>query len=143
MMFAGAFLNGSKYEIKERSQGKSELSGVEDEPLVCGHLNHDRDHPHYNEPENGLRITKIEEYVYHARNRFEPQRIGLSEEDNDNVIRSYEKMLPIYYKNCSLEKIKDKICLAHDAWWDYESKKYWEKHRMKYIRNDSYLPPAF
>lgn len=128
----------SKYEIKERNNGKSELSGIENEPMVCCHLNHNRKNPMYNDPENGLRVTMIEEYAYHARARFKPKLIGMSQEHNDSVIKSYEKMLPKVYPHLTEEQYRDKICLAYDAWFERGMSKTGEKYVFK---NDSYIPP--
>lgn len=145
MFVCGAFTNGGKYEIKERAGNKSELSGLEHDPefLICAHLNHDRDNPLYDHPDNGMRITKIEEFVYHSRNRFQPTEIGLTSELNDRAIRTWEELLPQVYLHLTRQELEDQICIAHDHWVEWEAKKYWEKHRQKNFRNNSYIPPAF
>lgn len=142
MMFAGAFCNGAKFEIKERSEGRSELSGIEDEPLVCAHLNHDKRCPGYDDPKNGIRVTEVEEYVYHRWHRFEPCNIGLTTEQNDRAIESWEgRLKPLYEATVW----KDRVALAHEHWSQWDMKRYHEKKRRegKYIwKNDSYIPPS-
>jgi hypothetical protein len=116
MFFVGAFNDYARTEIKERSKGRSELSGEkagEEGSLLCGHLDHTRNE-NYNNPEFGLRITKFEECAYHQMHIFNPGKIGMDELENKSVVTSY--MGRFFKKGFTLEEVKDKIGEAIDRW---------------------------
>ena len=101
-------------EIKERSNGKSELSGIENEPLMCAHLNHDKKSPDYCNPENGLRVTKFEECAYHQMHLTCPDKIGMEDSQNRSVVASY--MRQFFNKEFSLEQVREKVGDAIELW---------------------------
>ena len=108
-----------KGEIKERSNGVSELSGKEpgeEGMLICAHLDHTRNE-NYNNAENGLRVTKFEECAYHQMHMFEPEKIGMDDMENKSVIMSYMKRF--YRKGFSLEEVREKIGEAIELWLEY------------------------
>ena len=113
------FNSEARYEIKKRSGNKSELDGKEYLPslLKCGHLNHDKDHPDYNNPENGMRVTIWQECAYHQMYMFEPEKIGMDDMENKSVIMSYMKRF--YRKGFSLEEVREKIGEAIELWLEY------------------------
>jgi len=132
---------GAKAEIKERSEGKSELSGRDDLQLVCSHLDHDKRSPHYNDPENGVRTLITEELAYHMWHRYEPLKIGLTTENNDKTINSITTRL--LRNGMSQERLRDEVGQAMELWGERAMRKYYEdKKQGKYIfKNDSYIPP--
>ncbi len=127
-------------EVFEKEiSNKSELSGIEDEPVLLICLNHDKNAPEYNSKENKIRITKIEEYAYHLRHKYEPKKIGLTEENNNNIISSWEKQLPQIYNQQNEQQLQDKIMVAHDYWSEWEIRRSAFKYKLK---NLGYIPPA-
>lgn len=113
------FNDYAKGEIKERSGGVSELSGQErgeEGMLICGHLDHTRNE-NYNNPENGLRVTKFEECAYHQMHMFEPEKIGMDDMENRSVIMGH--MGRFYKKGFSLEEVREKIGDAIELWLEY------------------------
>ena len=113
------FNDYARSEIKERSNGRSELSGEKAGPegsLICGHLDHTRD-KNYNNPENGLRITKFEECAYHQIHIHDPSKIGMDDLQNKSVVMSYMK--GFFRKGFSLEEVREKIGEAIDLWLEY------------------------
>jgi hypothetical protein len=74
--------------IKERAEGRSELSNENSRPLVCAHLNHrgkkgSKKKSKIDCPKNGLLVTDIEHYGHHFIFRSNPKLIGLSQEQNE------------------------------------------------------------
>ena len=83
------FNSEARHEIKKRSGNKSELDGKEYLPsmLKCGHLNHDKESPDYNNPDNGMRVTIWQECAYHMIHQPRPEDIGLSNENNRRAVQ--------------------------------------------------------
>ena len=120
MFFGGSFSTETRLEIKDRSEGRSELSGKEPEKgeqLVCAHLNHDKDHPDYDKPEMGLRVTKEEEMAYHQMHLFCPEKIGMDEMQNKSVVASY--MAQFCRQGMPLEEVREKVGEAIGLWLGY------------------------
>jgi len=74
----GAFSAAVRKMILKRDGNKSILSG-ETEHLQAAHLDHDKSHPHYNNPSNGVTLTRSEHYMMHSINEG---RNGLSKQHN-------------------------------------------------------------
>lgn len=106
-------------EIKERSNGVSELSGRqagEEGPLVCAHLNHTRD-DHYHNPELGLRVTRFEEAAYHQMHTTCPEKIGMKDIQNKSVVMSYMKRF--LNSDFSLEEVRQRMGEAIELWEEF------------------------
>jgi hypothetical protein len=131
----------SKREIRERSEGKSELSGRDDLTLVCSHLDHDRKSPHYNDPENGVRTLITEELAYHMWHRYNPIEIGMTTENNDRTINSIT--MNLLKGGMSEDRLRDEVGQAIELWGERRMKKYYEeKKKGKYVwKDDSYIVP--
>ena len=116
MIFCGAFSKNIRLEIKRRSKNRSELSGLVNGSLVCGHLNHDKRSPEYNSPNNGLRVTVFEELGYHLMHTRNPESIGLSRKVNDSVVRGHiGKLLEDY----TMDEIRNNTGEAIEVWEGY------------------------
>jgi hypothetical protein len=132
------FSNESRYEIKQRSEGRSELDGLEYAPelLKCGHLNHDKKSPEYNDPENGIRVTIWQEVAYHMIHQPRPKDIGLSNENNSRAIKcNTQELIDMGY---SYDEVRELVGKAINQWED------WKKDRFikSYVWKDgSYMPP--
>lgn len=76
-------------KIRKRAGHKSELSGTPDEVerCECAHIDHNRENPDYNNPENGIYMTVTEHLIDHLTRAGAN---GLSEEHNNMAIRSLE-----------------------------------------------------
>lgn len=98
-----SFDNQSRYEIRERASNKSELSGRDDRPLQCCHLNHSREIEEYSCPDMGVLTTDIEHCAYHLIFRLNPWEIGMTRKDNEAAIRS------LY---CQIEKFNKKHMIS-------------------------------
>jgi len=85
-----AFSRNSRKIIHKRDEEKSALSGEEGK-LVCAHIDHDKNNPHYNNPNNGRLLTIREHYLDHY-NRHGSN--GLSKKDNRDTAKGLYYMLP-------------------------------------------------
>jgi hypothetical protein len=126
------FSGDTRVEMKERSEGKSELSGIEGEEMVCAHLNHNKGLADYDSIENGLRVTKHEECAYHMMHLHCPEKIGMQNMQNRSVVVSY---ITQFLKKEDYETTREKIGEAID-WWEKR-----EKAKKYVFKDDSYLPP--
>jgi hypothetical protein len=128
------FNDYAKTEIKERSNGVSELSGQEagkEGMLICGHLDHTRNES-YNNPEYGLRVTRFEECAYHQMHIFHPEKIGMKDLENRSTVMNY--ISGFHKKGFSLDEIREKIGEAIELWEEFlENKPY-------VYKNESYNP---
>jgi hypothetical protein len=130
----------AKFEIKERSGGKSELSGRDDLTLVCSHLDHDKKSPHYNDPENGVRTLITEELAYHMWHRYEPIQIGLSQRNNDRTINSIT--MKLLKSGMSQERLRDEVGQAIELWGERAMQEYWKERRERdNLKYTGYIPP--
>ena len=113
------FNTEARYEIKKRSGKRSELDGKEYLPslLKCGHLNHDKNSPDYNNPENGLRVTIWQECAYHMINQPKPSKIGLSHENNMRAVQS--NMQDIIQLGYTYDEMRELIGEAIEQWMEY------------------------
>lgn len=65
----GGFSRSTRIKIHERAKKKnggvlaSEVSGRNDEPLQCAHVNHDKSDPYYDHESMGVLVT-ITEHLY-------------------------------------------------------------------------------
>lgn len=83
-----AFSSRSRYEIKDRAIERlgylgSEISGRNDMPLQCAHINHKRG-PYYNDPSNGFYATVDEHLIDHILREREN---GLTVAGNHEAIK--------------------------------------------------------
>jgi len=85
-----AFSRNSRKAIHKRDKEKSALSGEEGK-LVCGHIDHDKNNPHYNNPNNGRLLTIREHYLDHYNRHG---KNGLSKDDNRDTAKGLWFMLP-------------------------------------------------
>lgn len=72
----GAFSWATRQIIKQRAGGVSELSGTNGVPMHCSHIDHRRDIPNYDDPENGLYVTIYEHLEQHLEAAKQPTRNG-------------------------------------------------------------------
>ncbi len=113
------FNSEARYEIKQRSGNKSELDGKEYLPslLKCGHINHDKESPDYNNPDNGMRVTIWQECAYHMIHQPNPEGIGLSNENNMRAIRSnMQDLLLMGYDHDDLRKLIGEAIGQWEEW---------------------------
>ncbi len=129
------FDSEARYEIKKRSGNKSELNGREYLPshLKCGHLNHDKDSPDYNNPENGMRLTIWQECAYHMIHQPRPKDIGLSRENNMRAMKAnmYEMIVEHGY---TYDETRLLIGEAIGEWEEWKERKKYE------FKDDSHIP---
>lgn len=118
MMFSGAFTNEIRSEIKKRSNGRSELDGKEYDCLMCGHLNHDKKHPFYNHPENGMRLSRAQEVAYHMFHTPNPEDIGMSRKHNSRAVQSGIATLITEYGK-TYEDVRLEVGEALGLWEQY------------------------
>ena len=89
-----AFSKDIRLEIGKRAGWASEQSGksFHDGHMVhAAHLNHDRLHPDYNSPSNGILLTVEEHLAQHVSARGRAREIGLTEPGNEYAIKMLEK----------------------------------------------------
>ena len=113
------FNSEARHEIKKRSGNKSELDGKEYLPsmLKCGHLNHDKDHPDYNNPDNGMRVTIWQECAYHMIHQPRPEDIGLSNENNRRAVQcNMQDLIDLGY---SYDEVRELVGEAIGLWLEY------------------------
>jgi len=129
------FCDSAKYEIKERSGNRSELDGKEYslEVLKCGHLDHNKKSPNYNNPENGMRLTVWQECAYHMIHQPRPQEIGLSNENNKRAVQANLSEMILKHGYEYSEAVK----LIGEAIGQWEE---WGKERPYKFKDDSYIP---
>jgi hypothetical protein len=122
------FGSESRHEIKRRSDSCSELDGKEYLPslLRCGHINHDKKHPDYNNPENGLRVTIWQECAYHMIHQPDPSEIGLSRENNMRAIRC--NMQDLIEMGYTYDEVRELIGTALGQWEEWKKEKLIREH---------------
>ncbi len=128
------FNGESRREIKQRSGTKSELDGKEYLPstLKCGHLNHDKESPDYDNPENGMRLTIWQEVAYHMMHQPDPSLIGLSHENNTRAVQA--NMQELINMGYSYDEARELVGEALGEWEEWKEKK-------EYVfKDDSYIP---
>ena len=79
--------------IRKRAGYKSEISGSKDF-LECGHKNHSRKYPGYDNPDNGVLMT-IWEHLQDHTNRANDPNLGLNKEQNDWAIARLKERIKI------------------------------------------------
>ena len=105
------FESRTKWEIKERAERKSELSGREDRPMQCAHLIHGKK---YNKnPEMGMYVTDIEHLAHHLMHQQRPRAIGLSRNANDGAIETLCKSVAMDF---GCEKMREEVGQAITDW---------------------------
>ncbi len=117
------FNSEARYEIKQRSGNRSELDGKEylHSHLKCGHLNHDKDSPDYNNPENGMRITIWQEAAYHMIHQPKPKEIGLSNENNRRAVQcNIQEMIDTGY---TYDEVRKLVGEAIGQWEEWKKEK--------------------
>lgn len=87
-----AFGTRERREIKKRSQGFSEVSGLRCMPMECSHILHGLPEAKY-----GMYMTVLEHYLYHEAFRERPELINLSRRDNDSAIASVRQRVQAFY----------------------------------------------
>ena len=130
MFFCGAFSLESKFQIKERAEGSSELSGENDRPLQCSHFNHEKNDPLYDSEDMGILVTDIEHFAYHVKYRRNPEKIGLTKKENKSAIKElWSKVLT--HNNCTMEEIGGRCVEARHRWDEYEEQNFVKDPRYK------------
>lgn len=96
-----AFSLQSRNKIRDRARSKlgyvgSEVSGVPEweEHMEAAHIDHSRDNPDYDNPENGVLMTVAEHLVDHIEREG---RNGLSRRHNLEAIQSLKQRVVKYY----------------------------------------------
>lgn len=118
-----AFTKPVRETIKERAEGRSELSNENSRPLVCAHLGHrgkkgSRKKKRINCPENGLLVTDVEHYAHHLIFRSNPGIIGLSQEQNEvSLIGIMENILS--EGDLTEDEFSNKLSMAIIAWEEF------------------------
>lgn len=119
MFFCGSFTKPVRLTIKERANEKSELSGENSRPLVCAHLRHRGGRRgRFDRPENGLLVTDIEHFAHHKLFKDNPERIGLSTDQNDLSILTLTRTIKTYNKEHRItdEETQEKYENAVESW---------------------------
>ncbi len=136
MFFCGSFSLETKYQIKERAGDRSELSGQDDRPLHCSHLNHGKKSPYYDDQEIGILVTDIEHLAYHVKYLRNPRKIGLTKRENRDAIKTMWRGI-LSENNCTMEEICGRYVEAKCRWDEYEKENFPQDPRSKIT------PPSF
>jgi len=127
-----AFSIETKFRIKERAGGTSELSGENDRPLQCSHFNHNKQSPFYDSEEMGILVTDIEHYAYHVKYLRNPEKIGLTKKENKRAIKGL--LGTIFLENVdTIEEIYGRYIEARTRWDEYEKENFSQDPRAKII----------
>ena len=116
-----AFTATSRTKIRKRAGGKSEVTGLNTQPMHAAHIDHTKDSPNYNKPDNGLYL-RLEEHIWnHIAYRGRAELTGLSEGDNEAAIMGLFASLMIW--RCEVGEISAIELLAVVP--DYFKKRPW------------------
>jgi len=96
-----AFTRETRKQIRRRAKYRSEVTGLNTYPMESAHINHSRENPDYNSPDNGL-LLRLDEHLYQHlcyRTMFEQdpleaqKQLGLTHDQNEWAIeRIYERL---------------------------------------------------
>jgi hypothetical protein len=113
-----------RLEIKERSNGVSELSSEEDRegekyirPLICAHIQHqgDKGKKLFDNANNGLHVTDIEHLVHHTIFRENPGRISLRTRQNETALIALTQDICIYNRKLGIPDYDDSVVKHYET----------------------------
>ena len=117
-----AFNQETRNTIKMRANYKCEVTGREDLPMDCIHLDHTKGVKQYNSPDNGLYGTILVHLAHHMIYRDFPKAIGLKYSENEWAINALkERCLTAY--NGDQQAMQDDYEIAKAKLQDYLSAK--------------------
>lgn len=130
----GGFSRHTREKIYDRARKKnggrlaSEISGRDDEPLQCAHINHDKSHPDYDKPIMGILVT-LSEHLYDpkvghipaSKKQVQPNgRLpnGLTKRDNEWAIGSLRSQIKRHRANQAAQELRARSDAVSNTWPD-------------------------